>query len=87
MSDTTTDARRSAIYLLDQVLGEQRLLSECLAAGALERLAPQDRARAQRLATETLRGLERADRLLRRNGWRSTRCVVWSARIAFCRNI
>ncbi|WP_109465138.1 RsmB/NOP family class I SAM-dependent RNA methyltransferase [Albibacillus kandeliae] len=67
MSDTTTDARRSAIYLLDQVLGEQRLLSECLAAGALERLAPQDRARAQRLATETLRGLERADRLLQRH--------------------
>lgn len=64
MSNTPTAARRSAIYLLDQILGEGRLLSECLAAGALDRLAPEDRARAQRLALETLRGLERADRLL-----------------------
>ena len=44
-----------------------RLLSECLATGALDRLAPEDRARAQRLATETLRGLERADRLLQKH--------------------
>jgi len=64
MSNTPTAARRSAIHLLDQILGEGRLLSECLAAGALDRLAPEDRARAQRLALETLRGLERADRLL-----------------------
>ncbi len=67
MSETGTDARASAIHLLDQVLGEGRLMSECLAAGTLERLAPDDRARAQRLATETLRGLERADRLLQRH--------------------
>ena len=58
MSNSATAARRSAIYLLDQVLGEGRLLSECLAAGALDRLGPEDRARAQRLASETLRGLE-----------------------------
>ncbi|WP_037313637.1 RsmB/NOP family class I SAM-dependent RNA methyltransferase [Ruegeria halocynthiae] len=64
MSDNATAARRSAIYLLDQILGEGRLLSECLAAGALDRLGPEDRARAQRLTLETLRGLERADRLL-----------------------
>ena len=32
----------------------------------LARLAPADRARAQRLAADTLRGLERADRLLSR---------------------
>ncbi|WP_425081381.1 RsmB/NOP family class I SAM-dependent RNA methyltransferase [Ruegeria arenilitoris] len=64
MSDNATAARRSAIYLLDQILGEGRLLSECLAAGALDRLAPEDRARAQRLTLQTLRGLERADRLL-----------------------
>ena len=64
MADSATTARRSAIYLLDQVLGEGKLLSECLAAGALDRLDPEDRARAQRLAIETLRGLERADRLL-----------------------
>lgn len=67
LTDATTDARRSAIYLLDQILGENRLMSECLAAGALERLSPQDRARAQRLATETMRGLERADRLLQKH--------------------
>lgn len=67
MADTDLGARRSAIYLLDQVLGEQRLLSECLGAGALDQLPPQDRARAQRLATETLRGLERADRLLHKH--------------------
>ncbi|WP_299899485.1 transcription antitermination factor NusB [uncultured Ruegeria sp.] len=64
MFNSATAARRSAIYLLDQVLGEGRLLAECLAAGAVDRLEPEDRARAQRLALETLRGLERADRLL-----------------------
>ncbi|MDQ2089509.1 RsmB/NOP family class I SAM-dependent RNA methyltransferase [Marimonas arenosa] len=55
-------ARRSAVYLLDQILGEGRLLSEL--TPSLDRLTPPDRARAQRLATDTLRGLERADRLL-----------------------
>ncbi|MDP5219589.1 transcription antitermination factor NusB [Ruegeria sp. 2205SS24-7] len=64
MNDTATRARQSAIYLLDQILGEHRLMSECLAAGALDRLAAEDRARAQRLALDTLRGLERADRML-----------------------
>ena len=67
MDDNATTARRSAIHLLDQVLGEGRLLSECLAAGALDRLEPADRARAQRLAADTLRGLERADRLLQKH--------------------
>jgi len=67
MNDNATTARRSAIHLLDQVLGEGRLLSECLAAGALDRLEPADRARAQRLAADTLRGLERADRLLQKH--------------------
>jgi len=67
MADAGTQARRSAIYLLDQVLGEGRLMSECLGAGALDRLPNDDRARAQRLATETLRGLERADRLLHKH--------------------
>ena len=67
MSETGLAARRSAIYLLDQILGEQRLMSECLAAGALDRLEPEDRARAQRLANDTLRGLERADRVLQKH--------------------
>ena len=67
MLNPATAARRSAIYLLDQILGEGRLLPECLSAGALDRLAPEDRARAQRLTIETLQGLERADRLLADN--------------------
>lgn len=67
MADAATQARRSAIYLLDQVLDQGRLLSECLGGGALDHLPSNDRARAQRLATETLRGLERADRLLHKH--------------------
>ncbi len=63
MSDAS-HARRTAVYLLDQVLGEGRLLSECYAAGALDKLAVEDKARAQRLAVHTLRELERADRVL-----------------------
>ncbi|WP_170406060.1 RsmB/NOP family class I SAM-dependent RNA methyltransferase [Ruegeria arenilitoris] len=79
MTNTPTAARRSAIYLLDQILGEGRLLSECLAAGALDRLAPEDRARAQRLTLETLRGLERADRLLEGNLRRAPALTVQNA--------
>ncbi|WP_300032606.1 transcription antitermination factor NusB [uncultured Roseobacter sp.] len=67
MSDTGLPARRSAVYLLDQILGEGRLMSELLGAGALDRLAPEDRARAARLAMDTLRGLERADRILQKH--------------------
>ncbi|UWQ41527.1 methyltransferase domain-containing protein [Leisingera aquaemixtae] len=66
MSDAN-HARRTAVYLLDQVLGEGRLLAECYASGALEKLAPEGRARAQRLAVETLRSLERADRILKKH--------------------
>ncbi|WP_204112805.1 RsmB/NOP family class I SAM-dependent RNA methyltransferase [Shimia biformata] len=64
MSQSGIPARRAAAYLLDQVLGEARLLSELIGGGALNRLERDDRARAQRLATETLRGLGRADALL-----------------------
>ncbi|TMM52351.1 RsmB/NOP family class I SAM-dependent RNA methyltransferase [Sulfitobacter sabulilitoris] len=67
MSDTGVQARRSAVYLLDQVLGEGKLMSELLSAGALDNLAPEDRARANRLALDTLRGMERADRLLQKH--------------------
>jgi 16S rRNA (cytosine967-C5)-methyltransferase len=52
---------------LDQIIGEGRLMSELIGTGALDRLPPEDRARAQRLATDTLRGMERADRLLSRH--------------------
>ncbi len=56
-------ARQAAVQLLTQVLGEGRLLSEL--SGVLEPLSPPERAAAQRLATEVLRGLERADRVLK----------------------
>tara|TARA_R110000850_G_scaffold65736_2_gene146757 strand:+ start:5348 stop:6568 length:1221 start_codon:yes stop_codon:yes gene_type:complete len=49
------------------ILGEDRLMSELLAAGALDKLPADDRARAQRLAMDTLRGMERADRMLQKH--------------------
>lgn len=69
MSNTGVQARRGAVQLLDRVLGEDpRLMSELLVPGGpLDKLPPEDRARAQRLAVETLRGLERADRLLQKH--------------------
>ena len=67
MSDQGLPARKAAIYLLDQILGEGRLMTELVQGKALEHLDPGDRARAQRLATETLRGLERADRMLQKH--------------------
>lgn len=69
MSQTGVQARRGAVSLLDQILDEDapRLMSELLAGGTLDKLPPEDRARAQRLATETLRGIERADRLLQKH--------------------
>lgn len=67
MDEAGIQARRSAVHLLDQILGDGRLMSECLGAGALDHLANEDKARAQRLANETLRGLERADRLLQKH--------------------
>jgi len=56
-------ARHAALDLLIQVAGEGRLLAELLPQ-ALTTLPAQDRARAQRLATETLRWMDRADRML-----------------------
>jgi len=67
MAASQTSAPRVAHSLLDQITGEGRLMPELLAAGALDRLDPADRARAQRLALDTLRGLERADRLLEKH--------------------
>ncbi|WP_299151695.1 transcription antitermination factor NusB [uncultured Tateyamaria sp.] len=67
MSDIGLPARRSAIFLLDQIIGEGKLMSELIGSGVLDRLDPADRARAQRLATETLRSMERADRILQRH--------------------
>ena len=67
MTRPAPSARRSALWLLDQVIIERRLLSDLLAGGTLNRLDPAGRARAQRLATETLRGIDRADRLISRH--------------------
>ncbi|MFY0616419.1 RsmB/NOP family class I SAM-dependent RNA methyltransferase [Shimia sp.] len=67
MSNSGYHPRRSAVYLLDQVLGEGRMMTELIASGALQKRDPADRARAQRLATDTLRGLERADRILHKH--------------------
>ncbi len=55
--------RRGALCLLDGVVQQGRLLSAML-PGALDRLPPDERARALRLATTTLRWMDRADRLL-----------------------
>lgn len=67
-SDTPTGgtegvaARAAAVDLISAVLQEGKLLSEV--TGTLDRLPPEERARAQRLATETLRHLPNADRIL-----------------------
>lgn len=58
--------RRSALYLMDQVTLNGKLMAELLGEGALDRLPGDGRARAQRLATDTLRHLDRADRMLKR---------------------
>lgn len=65
MTQTGMPARRAAHQMLQQITTEGRLLSELLGAGALDALAPVDRAIAQRLATDTLRALDRADRMLK----------------------
>lgn len=62
----TPTARSTALFLLDQITGEGRLMSDLVAGGALDRLDPADRARAQRLANDTLRGIDRADRIIGR---------------------
>jgi len=65
MDQTGLPARRAAHHLLQQITGEGRLLSELLGAGALDHLPNDDRARAQRLAADGLRALDRADRMLK----------------------
>lgn len=62
MPTNPSPARLAAVDLLDQVLAQGRPLSEVT---RLESLAPADRAAAQRLAMDVLRGLERADKLLK----------------------
>jgi 16S rRNA (cytosine967-C5)-methyltransferase len=56
--------RRAALALLGLVTDDHRLLSDPACASVLERLPPEIRARARRLATETLRQAGRADHWL-----------------------
>ena len=61
----TDAARRAALGLIVGVLQEHQPLSDQLAAGDLSQLAPAERARAQRLATTTLRHMGQADAVLK----------------------
>ena len=56
--------RSAAIWLIGQVIEDGRLLADLTDAPIVLALDPAGRARAMRLATETLRQLSRADRLL-----------------------
>ncbi|WP_424942596.1 RsmB/NOP family class I SAM-dependent RNA methyltransferase [Aliiroseovarius crassostreae] len=58
-----TDPRHVVVDLLGDVLEERRLLSEVLPR-RVKPLPSDDRARVQRLALMTLRGMDRADRML-----------------------
>lgn len=57
-------ARQAALALLMGVLGDRLPMSQLAEGPALSKLVAADRARAQRLATETLRQIEPIDRLL-----------------------
>ena len=57
-------ARSQASFLMDMILGEQRLLSEINLSSVMKNLSTSDRARSQRLLLNALRSLERADALL-----------------------
>lgn len=63
---TTPDsARAAALGLIAGVTEAHETLADQIAAGALAALPPPDRARAQRLATTTLRHLAQADAMLK----------------------
>ena len=63
MDATGIAPRKAALDLICAVTERRRLLSELLPR-ALEDLQQDERARAQRLATETLRWASRSDRVL-----------------------
>ena len=65
MAQTGLAPRRAAWQLLEDITAEGRLMSELIGAGALDHLPAEDRARAQRLALDALRGADRADRMLK----------------------
>ncbi|WP_194097820.1 RsmB/NOP family class I SAM-dependent RNA methyltransferase [Marivivens aquimaris] len=93
MSTTGLAPRLAAYHLLNAVTIDGRLLSEEIGGGALSRLSPEDRARAQRLAISTLRAADRADRMLKpflqkrpplsvRNAMRLGTVEIWSGEAA-----
>ena len=57
--------RQAAVQILNGVMTEHKQLSELIQSDEFQALAPEDRARSQRLATHTLRHVGRADRALR----------------------
>lgn len=63
MAYVISSAREGALLLLQNVLQDQRRLSEL--SHHLQPLQPKDRAAAQRLAAEVLRQLDRVDRVLK----------------------
>ena len=58
------NSRMVAVRLISGVMEKRRVLSELTESPSFLSLKPPQRARAQRLATETLRGLTRADSIL-----------------------
>jgi len=65
MTQDSAKIRKSAAALMDEVIGQGALLPEALGGSAMQGLPPEGRARAQRLATESLRALDRLDRVLK----------------------
>ncbi|MEL0286675.1 MAG: transcription antitermination factor NusB, partial [Paracoccaceae bacterium] len=57
-------ARMMAVTLITDVMENAKLLSDLTFGPKFLSLSPPERARAQRLATECLRSVERADRIL-----------------------
>lgn len=74
-------ARAAAVGILGAVLGEGRLMAQVLldGQGPLAGLGPSDRARAQRLALETLRHIEPADKVLEKHMRKAPPRVVMNA--------
>jgi len=65
MSQKGVTPRRTAHFILNKITGEELLFSELVSEGVLAGLSSEDRARAQRLALDTLRAMDRADRMLK----------------------
>ena len=65
MNAKPLSARHAAVDLLDQVLGQGRLMSELMHGASWAAMVPGERAAAQRLAGDVLRALERLDRILK----------------------